>query len=211
MGSSKVASRFNWFNPTPLKLSKHFEMKESFMGMHHEKPRFVHLIPLGSMLGPLLPYSLSPRLYEDCSQTCHLHVEYGGLLGQNRSNIRQKRGWMQSAHGCTYFILLVFNALHPTKWYISINLDQPSFNRQSLGNKPRLLSHTFTSPFDWPCVILASKIQETTMYSRKQLSSLQDIQKYLETICLIFKKLFYLSWKSYLFKKDAWKPCKSVF
>ena len=130
MGSSKVVSRFNWFNPTPLKLSKHFEMKESFMGMHHEKPRFVHLIPLSSMLGPLLPYSLSPTLYEDCSQTCHLHVEYGELRRVRRGRTFDKKGECQ--------VHMAAPTDHtPGVQCIASNqtsTDQPNFNRQSLGN-----------------------------------------------------------------------------
>lgn len=103
------------------------------MGMHHEKPLFVHVIPLGSMPGTLLPHSLSPTLYEDCSQTCDLRTKYGGNRGCQRfklcwiriyrSNIRTRQTLNAVCPRLRKnFILLVFNSL-----------EHPDFNQQRMA------------------------------------------------------------------------------
>lgn len=154
-----------------------------YMGMHHEKPLFFHVILLGSMPGTLLPHSLSPTLYKDCSQTCHLHMEYAGLRRCQRFKLcwirvggtfGQNKRWMQCAERlrknflppCVQFPWTPW--LQPTKDGIAcctgwVLVGFPSTFR----SKPSLLSHTFTSPFDWSCVILAQRSKKRRRYTRK--------------------------------------------
>lgn len=141
--------------------------------MHHEIPWETTIRP-GDPTGQYtwdLPHSLSPTLYKDCSQTCHLHMEYGGLRRCQRFKLcwirgrtfGQNRGWMQCAQGCAKTSYSLCSIpwtpwLQPTKDGITsckgwVLVGFPS----NFGSKPSLLSHTFTSPFDWSCVILAQR------------------------------------------------------